>query len=69
MKEARIDYDVTQIRKDVKTINPNIDFDLQYLFYYDETNNPRKFFNRENGFNSKLGSRIWVYSNPIEFNM
>ena len=52
MKETRIDYDVTQIRKDVKTINPNIDFDLQYLFYYDETNNPRKFFNRENGFNS-----------------
>lgn len=52
MVKDKIDFDITQDRINVQKINPTIDFDLNYKFYYDETNNPRKFYIRENDFNS-----------------
>ncbi|MBV34201.1 MAG: hypothetical protein CMP47_01825 [Rickettsiales bacterium] len=44
--------DISEIREQIIKLNPEIDFDGDYTFYYDETNNIRKFHIKETGFNS-----------------
>lgn len=41
-----------KIRNDIKAMNPNCDFDSVENFYYDETNNLRKFYLNQNSFNA-----------------
>ena len=45
-------FDIGEIRKYTKMLAPWADFDGAYTFYYDETNNIRKFYVRETDFNS-----------------
>jgi len=45
-------FDISEIRKYTKMLAPTADFDGAYTFYYDETNNIRKFHIREFDFNS-----------------
>jgi hypothetical protein len=47
-----IDFEVHEIRKVTKMLAPTADFDASYTFYYDETNNIKKFYVRENDFNT-----------------
>jgi hypothetical protein len=46
-----IDFEISKIRKYTKMIAPTADFDSAFSFYYDETNNIKKFYVRENDFN------------------
>ena len=46
-----IDYEIGEIRMFTKMLAPTADFDSAYTFYYDETNNIKKFYVRENDFN------------------
>lgn len=46
-----IDFEISYIRKFNKIVAPTADFDSAYTFYYDETNNIKKFYVRENDFN------------------
>jgi hypothetical protein len=46
-----IDYEISDIRKFTKMVAPTADFDGAFTFYYDETNNIKKFYVRENDFN------------------
>ncbi len=46
-----INYEISDIRKFTKMVAPTADFDGTYTFYYDETNNIKKFYVRENDFN------------------
>ena len=45
------DFEISEIRKFTKMLAPTADFDKEYTFYYDETNNIRKFYVRETDFN------------------
>lgn len=45
-------FDVSETRELAKIMAPAADFDGTYTFYYDETNNIRKFYVGETGFNS-----------------
>ncbi|MDH5729380.1 MAG: hypothetical protein OEZ58_10345 [Gammaproteobacteria bacterium] len=45
-------FDTSEIRKYTKMMAPTADFDSSYTFYYDETNNIRKFYVNEFDFNS-----------------
>lgn len=47
-----IDFDVSEIREYAKLFAPTADFDEAYTFYYDETNNIKKFYLREFDFNA-----------------
>lgn len=47
-----ITFDIGEIRKYTKMSAPLADFDGAYTFYYDETNNIRKFYLKEYDFNS-----------------
>lgn len=47
-----VTIDIGEIRKHTKMSAPFADFDGVYTFYYDETNNIRKFYLREFDFNS-----------------
>jgi len=47
-----ITFDIGDVRKYTKLLAPSADFDGAYTFYYDETNNIRKFYLRETDFNS-----------------
>lgn len=46
-----IDFEISEVRKVAKMMAPTADFDSSFTFYYDETNNIRKFYVRENDFN------------------
>ena len=46
-----IDFEISEIRKFTKMLAPTADFDSAFTFYYDETNNIKKFYVRENDFN------------------
>lgn len=49
-----IPFDVNEIRNwTIKDI-PNSDFDFEFTFYNDETNNSRKFYVKDEGFNYLL---------------
>lgn len=47
-----INIEIGTIRMYTKIVAPSADFDGDYTFYYDETNNIRKFYIRESDFNS-----------------
>lgn len=44
--------DFNKIRNEIKAMNQNCDFDSAENFYYDETNNLRKFYLNQNSFNA-----------------
>lgn len=44
-------FKISEIRKATKKIVPKADFDSSFTFYYDETNNIKKFYVREYDFN------------------
>lgn len=46
-----IDFEISQIRQRTKRLAPTADFDTPFTFYYDETNNIKKFYVKENDFN------------------
>jgi Protein of unknown function (DUF3800) len=51
-REVMRTFDIGEIRKYTKMSAPSADFDGVYTFYYDETNNIRKFYLKEYDFNS-----------------
>lgn len=51
-------FDVNQIRDFHKLLVPNADFDSAFTFYYDETNNFRKFYVKERNFNYSFQSNF-----------
>ncbi|CAA0201045.1 DUF3800 domain-containing protein [Tenacibaculum maritimum] len=48
------DYQIQEIRETTKMLARTANFDESYTFYYDETNNLKKFYVRENDFNSSF---------------
>ena len=46
-----IDFEISQMRQFAKMLAPTADFETSFTFYYDETNNIKKFYVRENDFN------------------
>lgn len=53
-EKKKIDFDLSEYTagKELhKMLNPKLDFETPYTFYYDETNNIRTFYVRENDFN------------------
>jgi hypothetical protein len=49
-----IDFKIAELQEGLrfsKLLNPGLDFDKPYAFYYDETNNIKTFYVRENDFN------------------
>lgn len=46
-----IEFEISEIREFNRIVAPTADFDNAYTFYYDETNNIKKFYVRENDFN------------------
>ncbi|WAL61789.1 DUF3800 domain-containing protein [Thermocoleostomius sinensis] len=53
-----INFEISDIRKMTKMLAPTADFDSSFTFYYDETNNIRKFYVREVDFNSSFNSNF-----------
>ena len=45
-------FEISDIRKFTKLLAPTADFDTAFTFYYDETNNIKKFYVGENNFNN-----------------
>ena len=46
-----MEFEIGEIRKMTKLMAPSADFESPFNFYYDETNNIKKFYVRENDFN------------------
>jgi hypothetical protein len=46
-----INFEISEIIKMTKMLAPTADFETAFTFYYDETNNIKKFYVRENDFN------------------
>lgn len=42
-----VNFDVSDVRRMTLMLAPTADFDSSFTFYYDETNNIRKFYVRE----------------------
>jgi len=53
-----VNFDISDVRKMTRMLAPTADFDSPFTFYYDETNNIRKFYVRENDFNSSFNSNF-----------
>lgn len=53
-----INFEIAQIRRYTKLSEPTADFDSKFVFYYDETNNIKKFYVRENDFNYTFTSNF-----------
>lgn len=51
-------FDINLIRDDCIKLMPNADLDSTFTFYYDETNNIRKFHVKEGDFNSSFQSNF-----------
>lgn len=49
-----INFDVSSIREITNMLLPTADFNASFTFYYDETNNIRKFYVKENNFNNSF---------------
>jgi hypothetical protein len=47
-----MDFEISEIRKTTRMLARIADFDSAFTFYYDETNNIKKFYVRENDFNN-----------------
>lgn len=52
------EFDVRDIREYLLAYFPKADFDKNYTFYYDETNNLKKFYVREADFNASFSSNF-----------
>ncbi|WP_405198850.1 DUF3800 domain-containing protein [Christiangramia sp. LLG6405-1] len=66
-----MDFPVNEIRDGQKQLAPHINFDEEYHFFYDESNNPRKLYTRETDFNTSItGSFVLggIVDNGIVFN-
>lgn len=65
-----IDFEISTIRAFTKIATPKADFDSSFTFYYDETNNIKKFYVRENDFNNTftanfiLGGLVCIGQTP-----
>ncbi len=63
-------WDISEEREMTKKIAPSADFDISFNFYYDETNNIRKFYVKEANFNScftanfVLGGMVYEGTSP-----
>ncbi len=53
-----INFEISQIRNWTKLSESAADFDSKFVFYYDETNNIKKFYVRENDFNYTFTSNF-----------
>ena len=53
-----INFDVSDIRTMTKMLAQTADFESFFTFYYDETNNIRKFYLRETDFNYSFTSNF-----------
>lgn len=53
-----VNFDISDVRRMTRMLAPTADFDSPFTFYYDETNNIRKFYVRENDFNSSFNSNF-----------
>jgi len=53
-----IDFEVKDIIEVTRIMNPYLDFDSSYNFYYDETNNIKKFHVKEEDFNYSFHSNF-----------
>lgn len=53
-----VNFDISDVRRMTKILAPTADFDSSFTFYYDETNNIRKFYVRENDFNFSFNSNF-----------
>lgn len=53
-----MDFEIGQLREFTMLTNPNADFDSNYTFFYDETNNFRKLKVREFDFNNSLDANF-----------
>jgi hypothetical protein len=53
-----VNFDVSDVSRMTKMLAPTADFDSSFTFYYDETNNIRKFYVREIDFNSSFNSNF-----------
>lgn len=51
-------YQINDIRTYTRASAPSADFDARFTFYYDETNNLKKFYLRENDFNVSFTSNF-----------
>lgn len=47
-----IHLEVGVLRNAIQLMHPGVNFDAAFRFYYDETNNIKKFYLKENGFNT-----------------
>ncbi|MDM9384540.1 hypothetical protein QUB80_28130 [Chlorogloeopsis sp. ULAP01] len=53
-----INFEISDIREMTKMLVPAADIDSYFTFYYDETNNIRKFYVRKIDFNSSFNSNF-----------
>ncbi len=53
-----VNFDISDVRRMTKMLAPTANFDSSFTFYYDETNNIRKFYVREIDFNSSFNSNF-----------
>lgn len=51
VNKITMNFEISEIREITKMLAPTADFDTSFTFYYDETNNLKKFYVRENDFN------------------
>lgn len=51
-------FEIHEIRETTKLLAPTADFDKSFTFYYDETNNLKKFYVKENNFNNSFTSNF-----------
>ena len=61
-----IEFEVSEIRNFTKMTAPAADFDSSFTFYYDETNNIKKFYVKENDFNSTFTANFVLGGLVIE---
>lgn len=61
-------YDISASRAYLRERFPKANFDSRHVFYYDETNNPRKFYVKESEFSTSFRSNFvlggLVFENP-----
>ena len=65
-----IDFEISEVRKWTKMMAPTADFETAFTFYYDETNNIKKFYVRENDFNYTFTANFvlggLVHNEPVQ---
>ena len=52
------EYNIKDIREALAIMNPDADFNTEYTFFYDETNNIKKFYVKEEGYNNSYDSNF-----------